>query len=105
MPDSMNSPRSFHTILVRRGDKVVKDFPTKLLIPNIKNKKLLGSDEISADGGKWVRLDRHRQLEQFFQPQNPQTNSETASDSPSASPPGFDAQMAELAEMLREING
>ena len=41
---------TIQTIMVRRGDQVIKDVPARLLIPNIKSRKLRGSDEISADG-------------------------------------------------------
>ena len=82
--------------MIRRGSQVIKDISAKLLIHNIKLKKLRGSDEISADGIKWMRIDKHHQLGYFFrQPDVENTVS---------NPPNVENQMAELADLLREIN-
>ena len=90
---------TLQTIMLRRGSKTIKDVPAKSLIPNIKSKKLLATDEISADGEKWVRLDKHHQLGFYFAEQK---ELEPGSNSPN--PPGFESQITELAELLREIN-
>lgn len=84
--------------MVRRGEQVIRDVPARLLIPNIKSKKLRGSDEISADGKYWVRLDKQHQLCRFFTDQSESSIAVTK-------PPGIEDQMAELAEMLKDING
>ena len=74
----MNPPeiiKPVNNVWIRRGNKVMQNVPTKLLIVKIKDKKLFGSDEISVGGQKWVRLDRHRQLARYFEitPPSPQT--------------------------------
>lgn len=86
------------TIMIRRGTQVIKDVPAKLLIHNIRLKKLRGSDEMSADGEKWIRLDQHHQLGYFFRQKEVVSSNETTP------PPNVANQMAELADMLREIN-
>lgn len=90
---------TIQTIMLRRGSKIIKDVPAKSLIPNIKSKKLLGSDEISVDGVKWVRLDRHHQLGLYFSGQGVPENV-----SGNQRPPGIESQIAELADLLKEIN-
>lgn len=57
-----------HTVQFRRGTKVSKGVPIKQVIPGIKSGKLLGSDEISTDGLKWMRLDKTPHLAKYFQP-------------------------------------
>lgn len=86
---------SVQTVMIRRGSQVINDVTPKLLIHNIRLKKLRGSDEISADGNKWIRLDKHHQLGYFFR--RPDVEKP-------ATPPNVETQMAELAEMLKEIN-
>ncbi len=56
-----------HTVQFRRGTKVSKGVPIKQVIPGIKSGKLLGSDEISTDGIKWMRLDKTPHLAKYFQ--------------------------------------
>lgn len=90
---------TIQTIMLRRGSKTIKDVPAKSLIPNIRSKKLLGTDEISVDGEKWVRLDRHHQLGLYF---SGQEGLESVSNN--QRPPGIESQISELADLLREIN-
>lgn len=82
------------TIMLRRGSKIIKDVPAKSLIPNIKSRKLLGSDEVSVDGEKWMRLDKHHQLGSYF----------SGRGGLDPKPQGIESQIAELADLLREIN-
>ncbi len=83
------------TIMLRRGSKIIKNVPARSLIPNIKSRKLLGSDEVSVDGEKWMRLDKHHQLGRYF-------SGDGAVVSPNSQ--GIESQIAELADLLREIN-
>ncbi len=98
----MNESKPHQTVMVRRGDKVARYFPARWLVPYIKANKLLGSDEVSADGVKWVRMDRHRQLAPVFAPRPTSKDDSDPSVSP---PPGIEDQLTEMADMLREING
>ncbi|MEE9258790.1 MAG: hypothetical protein V3U37_04550 [Nitrospinaceae bacterium] len=102
-------------VFIRRGDTVAKGVSTRVLIPKIKENKLVGTDEISSDGEKWVRLDRHRQLSSYFDspPYSvvvPPLSSEDFTDDlsvtvpPSAPPRDVEGKLQELAGMLKEIN-
>jgi hypothetical protein len=114
--------------MIRRGNKVVKDIPTKMLVPYIEGKKLLRTDAISGDGVKWTRMDQHFQLARYFKDETssevlpdapspfPQDNdSELAVDSicsvddeePASAPPGFskfENQLTQMAEILKDLN-
>ncbi|PIQ96023.1 MAG: hypothetical protein COV67_11870 [Nitrospinae bacterium CG11_big_fil_rev_8_21_14_0_20_56_8] len=98
IPPKRISIQPLATVLIRRGDKVVKDVPARALIPNIRIGKLHGSDEISATGERWVRLDRHTQLAHYFRAGGDR-------ESKPLSPPGVDRQLSELAGMLQDLNG
>jgi len=83
-------------VLVRRGKKVLR-IPAQRLVPYIRKKQLVASDEISIDGTRWVRLDHNPQLRSLF--------SSTEKQDPSTSfPAQLDDQLAGLAEMLKDIN-
>ncbi len=93
--NNANKPVSIQplqTVWVRRGGASTRQIPAKMLIPNIKLGKLYGSDEISGDGLRWVRLDRHSQLAHYFV-------EEVAAPIEKSK-----AQLGELANMLKEIN-
>ena len=81
-------------VSIRRGHTVVRDVPTHSLIPRIREGRLHGDDEISGDGKRWVRLDRHHQLARYFNPE--------------ASAPNFlpdmEDRLSELSTMLKELN-
>ncbi len=70
MPDSSRKPGAKPEfplkIYVRRGDKVIKDFPARMLIQAIKSGKLLPTDEYSRDGDLWVKLGAHQQVSEYF---------------------------------------
>ena len=62
-------------VMVRRGLGNVLSVPTKKLKSFIRKRALLGTDEISGDGKKWIQIDRHYQLRKFF-PENIEENVE-----------------------------
>ena len=60
-------------VMVRRGLGNILSVPTKKLKSFIRKRALLGTDEISGDGKKWIQIDRHYQLRKFF-PKNIEEN-------------------------------
>lgn len=54
------------TVRIRRGNQVKNNIPPQGLVDQIKKGKLKNSDEISSDGKKWIRLDQHPQLTNYF---------------------------------------
>ena len=128
MSEGENIYRPLYTVMIRRGDKVVKGIPTKMLVPYIEGRKLLRTDSISGDGVKWTRLDRHFQLARYFKDETspevlreapspfPQDDdSELMVDSlnslgdeePASPPPAFskiESQLDQMAEMLKDLN-
>jgi len=126
MNESENIYQPLYTVMIRRGNRVAKGIPTKMLVPYIEGKKLLRTDAISGDGVKWTRLDEHFQLAKYFKDETspkvlrdapspfPQDDeSELEEDSICASkdeeclpskPPQFDNQMARLTDMLKDLN-
>ncbi|MCH8312340.1 MAG: hypothetical protein IID17_05090 [Nitrospinae bacterium] len=128
MSEGENIYRPLYTVMIRRGDKVVKGIPTKMLVPYIEGKKLLRTDAISGDGVKWTKLDQHFQLARYFKDETspevlrdapspfPQDDdSEHAVDSlssqddeePASPPPAFskiENQLNQMAEMLKDLN-
>jgi len=122
MPDP-DKPLPPNTVYIRRGSNIAQGFPVKLLIPYIECKKLLGSDEISGDGARWMRLDRHKVLARYFGssaqwvPEAPSPFSEQPvaeepgpairgdeAEETGAPPPGLEGQLSSLAKMLRDLN-
>ncbi len=128
MNDGENIYRPLITVMVRRGNRVVKGIPTKMLVPYIEGKKLLRSDAISGDGVRWTRLDEHFQLAKYFKdetspkvlrdapspfPQEEEPELEEEGVSPPEDevpaplprkPPKLENQLSELAEMLKDLN-
>jgi len=128
MSQGENIYQPLYTVMIRRGDKVVKGIPTKMLVPYIEGGKLLRTDAISGDGVKWTRLDQHFQLARYFKDETspevlrnapspfPQDDdSELAVDSlnslddekPASPPPAFskvENQLTQMAEMLKDLN-
>ena len=126
MNDGENSYRPLFTVMIRRGSRVVKGIPTKMLVPYIEGKKLLRTDDISGDGVRWTRLDEHFQLAKYFKdetspkvlrdapspfPQEDDSELEEDSicspdddDSLPAKPPALDSQMTQMAQMLKDLN-
>lgn len=128
MNDGDNIYRPLIAVMIRRGNRVVKGIPTKMLVPYIEGKKLLRTDSISGDGDQWTRLDEHFQLAKYFKDE---TSSKVLRDAPSpfpqeedaeleedpicldegedsvvrpSRPPKFENQLTELAKMLKDLN-
>ena len=53
-------------VMIRRGSILTPNVPTQKLVSFIKEKVLLGADEISSDGKNWIRVDCHYQLKKFL---------------------------------------
>ncbi|GJL79790.1 MAG: hypothetical protein NPINA01_27790 [Nitrospinaceae bacterium] len=128
MSEDDNKYQPLFTVMIRRGNKVVKDIPTKMLVPYIEGKKLLRTDAISGDGVKWTRLDEHFQLAKYFKddtspkvlrdapspfPQEEEPELEEEGVCPSddetpavlpSRPPQLDDQLNELADLLKDLN-
>jgi hypothetical protein len=128
MTEGENIYQPLYTVMIRRGSRVVKGIPTKMLVPYIEGKKLLRTDAISGDGIKWTQLDQHFQLAWYFKDEtssevlpnalSPFPNdddSELAVDSPcsmddeepvSPSPEfsKFGNQLTQMVEILKDLN-
>lgn len=101
--DSKNvSPIS--QVFIRRGEKVVKGVSTRILIPKIKGSELWGTDEISSDGVKWVRLDQHRQLNAYFKSPMRSNDAKEGNDTAPTPVDPVAGTLQELAGMLRQLN-
>lgn len=77
--------------MIRRGASKVSKVSSENLVTFIRKKALLGSDELSADGKSWIRVDRHYQLRKYFE----------GVDNP---PPGLESNLEEMADLLKDIN-
>ena len=53
-------------VMIRRGTSKVSNVPSANLVTFIRQKVLLGTDELSGDGNSWIRVDRHYQLRKYF---------------------------------------
>ncbi|KMP12351.1 hypothetical protein UZ36_01190 [Candidatus Nitromaritima sp. SCGC AAA799-C22] len=90
-------PKILHArVSIRREGKIARNVSSQSLVSRIKEGRLRGTDEISADEKRWVRLDRHHQLARYF-------SSESSSPAIS-SPSGVEDQLAELSVLLKELN-
>jgi len=56
--------------MIRRDKNVKNNVPAQYVIAQIKKGELKNSDEISAEGTKWIRLDQHHQLAKYFKTQH-----------------------------------
>jgi len=114
MPDSSRKPGAKPEfplkIFLRRGDKVVGDFPARLLLQAIKSGKLLPTDEYSRDGERWMKLGGHQQVAEYFRNKTssmvraPAKKVEEKSEESPNPPPGFSRELKKLADMLKEID-
>ena len=97
-------------VMVRRGAIIIPNVPTQKLVSFIRERVLLGADEISGDGKNWIRVDRHYQLRKFFSNKDNQTNILGATDSLrreveiSESLHDLENELQEVANLLRDIN-
>ncbi len=103
------------TLRLRRGSKVIPRFPVKLLVPYIREGKLLPGDEISPNGKQWLRLEKYPQLARYFRggvaPVSrtdvlPVPKEGSASDDARlpVAPPNLGDTLENLAGMLKDLN-
>ena len=97
-------------VMIRRGAITTPNVPTQKLVSFIRERVLLGADEISGDGKNWIRVDRHYQLRKFFSNKDSQTNVLEATNSLrreveiSERHPDLENELQEVANLLRDIN-
>ncbi|MCF8721176.1 hypothetical protein [Nitrospina gracilis] len=91
-----NSP--VQRVTVRRGRRQWRNVPTRMLALAIRQGKLRRDDEFSLDGMHWSRLDANPRLAQLF-PEPAGANVFHPS-----TPPKVEAQLDELARLMRDIN-
>ena len=97
-------------VMIRRGAITTPNVPTQKLVSFIRERVLLGADEISGDGKNWIRVDRHYQLRKFFSNKDSQTNVLEETDSlrreveNSENLPDLENELQEVANLLRDIN-
>ena len=97
-------------VMIRRGPITFRSVPVQQLFAFIRNKALLGADEISGDGKNWIRVDRHYQLRKFFS--NEDHGIKVSESEPDLSveyenfeaPAHIENQFQEVADLLKEIN-
>ncbi len=56
-------------VYIKRSGDDPFEMPKNQIVAGVKKGELLPDDEISADGKKWVRLDRHKQIAPLFKGQ------------------------------------
>lgn len=100
---------SHDRVFLRTSKGTENDFSARELVPGIQNGDLIGSDEISPDGNKWIRLDMHPQLKSLFSPtqnepavlqQPPQPENPVADDNPVKFAGGFKRCLAFTIDTL-----
>jgi len=98
-------------VMVRRGAITIPSVPTQKLQTFIRKRALLGSDEISGDGKSWVRVDRHYQLSKFFLNEGQGTIVSAQEQGLNEvlefveTPPDFENNLKQAADLLKDING
>ena len=97
-------------VMIRRGSITFHSVPVQQLFAFVREKVLLGADEISGDGKSWVRVDRHYQLRKFFSNEDhgidylesePNLSGENENFETQAN---LENQFQEVADLLKEIN-
>ncbi len=89
------SAKPLKVVMIRRGTSKVSNVSSENLITFIRKKVLLGTDELSGDGKRWIRVDRHYQLREYFLDMEPGEMN---------LPPGLEGNLEELAGLLKDIN-
>jgi hypothetical protein len=97
-------------VMIRRGASKVFNVRSENLITFVRKKILIGTDELSGDGNKWIRVDQHYQLRKYFISNEEgliNLTQATKSDEPEkiAPPPDFKDDLREMASLLKDING
>ena len=102
--------KSIKEVMIRRGPITFRSVPVQQLFAFIRNKTLLGADEISGDGKSWIRVDRHYQLRKFFSNEDDRINFLESEPNLSGENENFETQanlenqFQEVADLLKEIN-
>ena len=102
--------KSIKEVMIRRGPITFRSVPVQQLFAFIRNKILLGADEISGDGKSWVRVERHYQLRKFFSNEDDGINFLESEPNLSGENENFETQanlenqFQEVADLLKEIN-
>ncbi|MGP0628086.1 hypothetical protein ACTRW9_00090 [Nitrospina sp. 32_T5] len=96
--ESSASNHPVKRVTVRRGRRQWRNVPTRALAVAIRQGKLRRDDEFSLDGTRWSRLDANPKLAALF-PEPAGANVFHP-----ATPPKVEAQLDELARLMRDIN-
>ena len=102
--------KSIKVVMIRRGPITFRSVPVQQLFAFIRNKVLLGADEISGDGKSWIRVDHHYQLRKFFSNEDDGINFLESEPNLSGENENFETQanlenqFQEVADLLKEIN-
>ena len=99
--------------MIRRGETKVTNVSSQNLITFIRQKVLLGTDELSGDGKNWIRVDRHYQLRKYFpsDEEGPATMELAGKPKPGdyievgELSPDHKGNLEEAADLLKDING
>ena len=97
-------------VMIRRGNSKVSNVPSENLVTFIRQKVLLGTDELSGDGNSWIRVDRHYQLRKYFLSNEEAVlgleRDSSFDDSAKFCPPSdLKKDLKEMVNLLKDING
>ena len=97
-------------VMIRRGTSKVSNVPSENLVTFIREKVLLGTDELSGDGNSWIRVDRHYQLRKYFLNNEEvvlglERNSNLDDAAKFCPPSDLKDNLKEMVKLLKDING
>ena len=97
-------------VMIRRGTSKVSNVPAENLVTFIREKVLLGTDELSGDGNSWIRVDRHYQLRKYFLSNEEavlglERNSDPDDSAKFCPPSDLKDDLKEMVKLLKDING
>ena len=97
-------------VMIRRGTSKVSNVPSENLVTFIREKVLLGTDELSGDGNSWIRVDRHYQLRKYFLSNEEavlglERNSDPDGSAKFCHPSDLKDDLKEMVKLLKDING
>ncbi|MBT3514139.1 MAG: hypothetical protein HN474_02335 [Nitrospina sp.] len=97
-------------VMIRRGTSKVSNVPSENLVTFIREKVLLGTDELSGDGNSWIRVDRHYQLRKYFLSNEEavlglERNSDPDDSAKFCPPSDLKDDLKEMVKLLKDING
>lgn len=96
-------------VMIRRGTSKVSNVPSENLVTFIREKVLLGTDELSGDGNSWIRVDQHYQLRKYFLSNEEAVLGFTSDSTPGSSakfcpPSDLKDELKEMVRLLKDIN-